>query len=54
MSIISADPAVWQGFVMGLAVVAMVFGGFAMGSIEGVTVDDDHPPSDNKSQDEGG
>lgn len=56
MAIISADLAsrVWQGVVMGLAVVAMIFGGFGMASIDGVTVDDDHPPSDNKSPDEGG
>lgn len=56
MVIISADLAVraWQGVVMGVAVVAMIFGGFAMGAIDGVTVNDDHPPSDDESPDEGG
>jgi hypothetical protein len=56
MAVISTDLAfeVWRGIAIGLALVAMIFGGFAIGSIDGVTVDDDHPPSDKKSPDEGG
>jgi hypothetical protein len=55
MDIISADLLwrVWAGVAGGLALVAMIGGGFAMASIDGVVVNDDHPPSD-KSVDEGG
>jgi hypothetical protein len=37
---------IWDGVVMGLALAVTIAGGFAMGRIDGVQIDDDHPPSD--------
>jgi hypothetical protein len=46
MEPISSDLAakIWEGVVMGLALAVTIAGGFAMGRIEGVHIDDDHPP----------
>ena len=44
---------VWEGVVGGLALAAVIGGGIAMGSIDGVFVDEDQPLPE-KSPDEGG
>ena len=54
MDITSIDLAwrIWRGVVGGLALLAMLAGGFAMSRIDGVVVDDERPLPD-KSPDEG-
>ena len=45
---------VLDGVVMGLAVLAMVGGGFAMGRIDGVQLTEDQDPQDDSMGDGGG